>query len=79
MEVRGKLISQKGGDIAGGQLISSKDSSIELYGSTLKVLQGLENKDGSSLTFGTHNDIMGKLDGDLNNNGGNSLCRCDEC
>jgi len=71
MEVKGKFISQRGGDLLNsGNLLQPKNSQIELYGATLKVGGGLENKTGSSLTFGIHNDIMGKLDGDLNNNGG---------
>ncbi|MCX2683030.1 autotransporter outer membrane beta-barrel domain-containing protein [Campylobacter sp. MIT 21-1685] len=64
MEVKGKFVSVEGGDL------SVKASSVDLYGSVLKVGNGFENKKGSSLTFGIYNDVMGKLDGSLNNDKG---------
>lgn len=61
MSVSGQLISQ-GKD--------GQNSSIEIKGGTLKVTGGLYNKDGSTLTFGVRNGIMGKLQGNLTNQNG---------
>lgn len=71
----GGNITINGGSMSvSGQLISQgkdgQNSSIEIKGGTLKVTGGLYNKDGSTLTFGVRNGIMGKLQGNLTNQNG---------
>ena len=70
----GNIIINGGTVSVGGKLISEgKDgqkSSIQIYGGTLSVSGGLYNKNGSTLTFGIRNGIMGKLQGNLTNENG---------
>lgn len=71
----GGNITINGGSMSvSGQLISQgkdgQNSSIQIKGGTLKVTGGLYNKDGSTLTFGVRNGIMGKLQGNLTNQNG---------
>ena len=71
----GGNITINGGSMSvSGQLISQgkdgQNSSIQIYGGKLVVGQGLQNKDGSTLTFGVRNGIMGKLQGNLTNQNG---------
>lgn len=70
----GNVIINGGTVSVGGKLISEgKDgqkSSIQIKGGTLKVTGGLYNKDGSTLTFGVLNGVMGKLQGNLTNENG---------
>lgn len=71
MSVTGILISQMGGDsIQGGGIYNPRNSTISIYGGTLQV-GTLQNNNGSTLTFGIQNGTMGKLAGNLTNNGGN--------
>ena len=69
----GNLIINGGSVKVGGQLISQQmdgqASSISIYGGTLEVGQGLQNKQGSTLTFGVLGGTMGKLQGSLTNSG----------
>ncbi|WP_185908651.1 autotransporter outer membrane beta-barrel domain-containing protein [Campylobacter troglodytis] len=60
IQVKGKLISTQ---------MDGQRSSIAIYGGTLEVNQGLENKQGSTLSFGVLNGVMGKLQGNLTNSG----------
>ena len=70
MSVTGTLISQMGGDsIQGGGMYNPRNSTISIYGGTLQV-GTLRNNSGSTLTFGIQNGAMGKLAGNLANNGG---------
>lgn len=70
-EVKGQLISQRGGTpMNGGGLYDPKDSTISIRGATLIVSGGLYNKDGSTITFGMGNGTMGLLKGNLNNENG---------
>lgn len=72
MSVSGTLISQMGGDsINGGGISNPRNSSISIYGGTLSATGGVQNKSGSTLTFGIKNGVMGKIAGNLTNNGGN--------
>ena len=65
MSVTGKLVSQSDG------LTTTQNSSIDIYGGTLIVGGGLQNKQGSTLTFGIGtNGTMGKFQGTLSNEGG---------
>lgn len=70
----GNIIIDGGLMSVSGQLISQgkdgQNSSIQIKGGTLKVTGGLYNKDGSTLTFGVRNGIMGKLQGNLTNQNG---------
>lgn len=66
MTVAGKLVSQTGGDSFGGY----QNSAINIYGATLIVGGGLENKQGSTITFGVLNGKMGEFRGTLKNEGG---------
>lgn len=70
----GNIIINGGSMSVSGQLISQgkdgQNSSIQIKGGTLKVTGGLYNKDGSTLTFGVRNGIMGKLQGNLTNQNG---------
>ena len=66
MTVAGKLVSQTGGDSFGGY----QNSAISIYGATLIVGGGLENKQGSTITFGVLNGKMGEFQGALKNEGG---------
>ena len=69
MEVKGTLISQRGGDLMGNQLRDPQNSTIQIYGGTLIVGGGLQNKEGSTLIFGMLNGQMGMLKGSLTNTG----------
>lgn len=70
-EIKGQLISQRGGTpMNGGGLYDPKDSTISIRGATLIVSGGLYNKDGSTITFGMGNGTMGLLKGNLNNENG---------
>ena len=64
MRVTGKLISQSSG------LNTIQNSAISIYGATLIVGGGLENKQGSTITFGVLNGKMGEFQGTLKNEGG---------
>ena len=71
----GGNITINGGSMSvSGQLISQgkdgQNSSIKIYGGKLVVGQGLQNKDGSTLTFGVLNGKMGEFKGALKNEGG---------
>lgn len=70
----GNIIINGGSMSISGQLISQgkdgQNSSIQIKGGTLKVTGGLYNKDGSTLTFGVRNGIMGQLQGNLTNQNG---------
>ncbi len=70
----GNIIINGGLMSVSGQLTSQgkdgQNSSIQIKGGTLKVTGGLYNKDGSTLTFGVLNGIMGKLQGNLTNENG---------
>lgn len=70
----GNIIIDGGLMSVSGQLISQgkdgQNSSIQIKGGTLKVTGGLYNKDGSTLTFGVRNGIMGQLQGNLTNQNG---------
>ncbi len=70
----GNIIINGGLMSVSGQLISQgkdgQNSSIQIKGGTLKVTGGLYNKDGSTLTFGVRNGIMGQLQGNLTNQNG---------
>lgn len=70
----GNVIINGGTVSVGGKLISKGEdgqkSSIQIYGGTLSVSGGLYNKNGSTLTFGVRNGIMGKLQGNLTNENG---------
>ncbi len=71
----GGNIAINGGSMSvSGQLISQgkdgQNSSIKIYGGKLIVGQGLQNKDGSTLTFGVLNGKMGEFQGALKNEGG---------
>ncbi|NDJ26923.1 hypothetical protein DMB95_03220 [Campylobacter sp. MIT 12-8780] len=63
MSVSGKFVSRASNDL-------SQESNVKIYGSTLSVTGGFENKEGSNLTFGVLNNTMGKLEGDLSNDKG---------
>ncbi|TKX28669.1 hypothetical protein CQA38_07255 [Campylobacter sp. MIT 12-5580] len=63
MSVSGKFVSKASNDL-------SQESNVKIYGSTLSVTGGFENKEGSNLTFGVLNNTMGKLEGDLSNDKG---------
>lgn len=71
-EVKGQLISQRGGTpMNGGGLYDPKDSTINIRGATLIVSGGLYNKEGSTITFSIgNNGQMGKLQGNLTNQNG---------
>lgn len=71
-EVKGQLISQRGGTpMNGGGLYDPKDSTISIRGATLIVSGGLYNKEGSTITFSIgNNGQMGKLQGNLTNQNG---------
>lgn len=70
----GNIIINGGSMSISGQLISQgkdgQNSSIQIYGGKLVVGQGLQNKDGSTITFGMGNGTMGLLKGNLNNENG---------
>lgn len=71
----GGNITINGGSMSvSGQLVSQgkdgQNSSIQIYGGKLVVGQGLQNKDGSTITFGMGNGTMGLLKGNLNNENG---------
>lgn len=70
----GNIIIDGGLMSVSGQLISQgkdgQNSSIQIKGGTLKITGGLYNKDGSTLTFGVRNGIMGQLQGNLTNQNG---------
>lgn len=71
----GGNITINGGSMSvSGQLVSQgkdgQNSSIKIYGGKLVVGQGLQNKDGSTITFGMGNGTMGLLKGSLNNENG---------
>lgn len=70
----GNIIINGGSMSVSGQLISQgkdgQNSSIQIYGGKLIVGQGLQNKDGSTITFGMGNGTMGLLKGNLNNENG---------
>lgn len=70
----GGNITNYGGTITiTGQLISEpkdgQSSSINIYGGTLRVDKGVQNKTGSTLTIGALNGIMGKIQGNVTNAG----------
>lgn len=64
IHITGKLTNEQG-----KENLSTQDSSVELYGGSLKVDGGMTNDSNSTLVFGTYNGQMGKLEGDLTNNG----------
>lgn len=64
IHVTGKLTNQQG-----KENINTQNSSVQIYGSTLKVDKGMENDSFSTLLFGAYKGQMGKLEGDLTNNG----------
>lgn len=72
VSITGDLISKVGGfSIREGGVSDPQNSSISLYGGTLKVGGTLQNKEGSTLNFGVgNNGVMGKLEGKLNNDKG---------
>lgn len=70
----GGNITINGGSITiQGQLISEpkdgQSSSIGIYGGTLSVTNGVQNKSGSTLTIGALNGVMGKIQGNVTNSG----------
>lgn len=70
MTINGKLISTKGGDsVWGGEIINPQNSAVSIYGGTLSATGGVQNKAGSTLTIGAYNGAMGKIQGDVNNQG----------
>lgn len=56
-----------------GQLISEpkdgQNSAISIYGGTLSVANGVQNKAGSTLTIGAYNGKMGQIQGSVDNSG----------
>lgn len=64
MSITGKLVSQK------NSFGTTYNPSIKIYGATLIVGGGLENKQGSTITFGVRNGKMGEFQGTLKNEGG---------
>lgn len=64
MSITGKLVSQK------NSFGTTYNPSIKIYGATLIVSGGLENKQGSTITFGVLNGKMGEFQGTLKNEGG---------
>lgn len=64
MSITGKLVSQK------NSFGTTYNPSIKIYGATLIVGGGLENKQGSTITFGVLNGKMGEFQGTLKNEGG---------
>ncbi len=70
----GNIIIKGGSVKVSGTLISEgKDgqaSTIQIYGGTLVVGNTLQNKQGSTLTFGLLNGVMGQLQGNLANSSG---------
>lgn len=64
MSITGKLVSQK------NSFGTTYNPSIKIYGATLIVGGGLENKQGSTITFGVLNGKMGEFQGALKNEGG---------
>lgn len=64
MSITGKLVSQK------NSFGTTYNPSIKIYGATLIVGGGLENKQGSTITFGVRNGKMGEFQGALKNEGG---------
>ena len=74
----GNIIINGGTVSVGGKLVSKGEdgqkSSIQIYGGTLIVKGGLENKQDSTLTFGIgSNNEMGKLQGNLSNENGATI------
>lgn len=70
MEVKGEIFSQKGGTpTKDGDMLDPKDSSLGLYGGIIKTKK-LNNKEGSTLSFGAYEGKMGQLQGELNNQQG---------
>ena len=70
IEVKGEIFSQKGGTpTKDGDMLDPKDSSLSLYGGIIKTKK-LNNKEGSTLSFGAYEGKMGQLQGELNNQQG---------
>lgn len=70
MSVSGTLISQQGGySINGGGISNPRNSTISIYGGTLSVANGVENRSGSTLTIGALNGTMGQIQGNVTNSG----------
>lgn len=70
MTIKGKLVSTKGGDsVWGGEIINPQNSAISIYGGTLSVANGVQNKVGSTLTIGAYNGAMGQIQGSVDNQG----------
>lgn len=70
MMIKGKLVSTKGGDsVWGGEIINPQNSAISIYGGTLSVANGVQNKAGSTLTIGAYNGAMGQIQGNVDNSG----------
>lgn len=65
VQVDGKFVS-----VGGKNLETSR---VQIYGGTLSLTQGFENKTNSELIFGISDKVMGKLQGDLKNDGGRVL------
>lgn len=69
----GNLVTYGGSISISGQLISepkdNQSSTIAIYGGTITASAGVQNKAGSTLTFGAHNGVMGKITGNLTNAG----------
>lgn len=72
VSITGNLISKKGGySVQGGSVNNPQNSSIGIYGGTLEVNGALQNKEGSTLSFGIgNNGTMGLLKGNLENDKG---------
>lgn len=64
IHITGKLTNQQG-----KENINTQNSSVQIYGSTVKVDKGMINDSSSTLLFGVYKGQMGKLEGDLTNNG----------
>lgn len=64
IHIIGKLTNQQG-----KENINTQNSSLQIYGGTVKVDKGMINDSSSTLLFGVYKGQMGKLDGDLTNNG----------
>lgn len=65
ISITGKLINQSVISSAWGDA----ESSVQIYGGTLKVNGGIQNQAGSRLIIGVYKGDMGKIEGNVDNNG----------